>query len=441
MFHRYAAVSLCSSLAFSTAVFAQHADEAPAESEPLKINIPLGGVQKCLARKPKTSTKAAEKNPDAKTAAWTWGLEIEKTLQKTPGLGNLFKDYESILRPGDYSGDITSDNTGIISYLDTLLEKDPVFRGQAAHFYDSLHKSPLKGQPGELYRRALNETHGSPLQALRLIAACGHDNVSRSPSIPVGPEALRGAWRDQVESLTADLTDAKIALQDGDQEARLTIREIEKDLRRAKAAVAAPSPPKEEGLIDIEVCPPPESTFFASGVLDASADISPELKQQLNATGTRDNYTEHQKNYHVLAAAFVACEMVSRGHPPHLVVALQKVLAWAYRTSSYKTYFCDTDYSGEHKDAVELMRRWSLGGQNLSALDKTIEIPQSNFSVSIPPWLDQNPTWNDWQKPKGWTNKRYSEAKKEFKTIMLGWDWTIAQHEAGARFGAKVCAK
>lgn len=431
-------------LCLATSSWAQSHSESSANRRPdivEQIKIFLGSsIERMCPKKPlKEDPAPVSENEEQRNAAWLWGLNVEKALKRVPKLGPLLKDYEEILAPDAYkqledSKEISEANLGIIRYLDGLLDKDPSLRDQATRFYDSIQAQPLQ-RPGELYRRALSYTQNNPRQALRLIALCGHDNVSRSPHFRAGPftrgRAVDAHWKTYLQQI-----DENIATVRKDPTAQKGLPTLLAERKRVETALRTHLELNDDPKID--PCPKPENLFFAAGALAPEADIPQALKARTREfSDDNPDAAEHEreKNYHVLAAAFVACEMISRGHPPSDIIHLQKVLAWSYRTATYSQYVC------ADSDEAELMRRWAVGGQRLHVGNSTFDIPQSNFSIAIPAWLDKNPEWNALQRPKGWTESRYDDAKFKFQKNMIDWDWTIAQHEAGARFGAKVCAR
>jgi hypothetical protein len=44
-------------------------------------------------------------------------------------------------------------------------------------------------------------------------------------------------------------------------------------------------------------------------------------------------------------------------------------------------------------------------------------------------------------KPGGWSEETYNRASKKLATWDVDFKWTIAQHEAGAKFAAQTCKK
>jgi hypothetical protein len=179
---------------------------------------------------------------------------------------------------------------------------------------------------------------------------------------------------------------------------------------------------------------------------------SSKLRQQIHdayakvreLTGSK-RYEPRTKYYHVYAAAFISCEMIKRGHDPNLVVFLQQALAWAYRTVMVDKYYSfDAKpnvcyYDPVTADAGELIRRWTGGGIHVSLPGFSASTPRTNLRFPVPEALDNNPQWITMIRPKGWTEERFKKAKALFNLIMLDWDWTMAQHRAGAEFAAKNC--
>ena len=81
-------------------------------------------------------------------------------------------------------------------------------------------------------------------------------------------------------------------------------------------------------------------------------------------------------------------------------------------------------------DAFELMDLWGYGGPLFGQ-----EVPPLPFRVG---WLKG--TFFK-RKPEGWSEKRFTAAKDRMQTFFVDWEWTEAEHEAGAKFAATVCKR
>jgi hypothetical protein len=99
-------------------------------------------------------------------------------------------------------------------------------------------------------------------------------------------------------------------------------------------------------------------------------------------------------------------------------------------------------------DASVLYRRWFFAG--LSQKFGT-HLPCTDTQVAGPKELlkpessaDPNASGFNFHtpfKPLAWTNARYENAKRKLATWVVDSKWTIAQHQVGAAFAAKVCKR
>lgn len=90
-------------------------------------------------------------------------------------------------------------------------------------------------------------------------------------------------------------------------------------------------------------------------------------------------------------------------------------------------------------DAARLYNSWYLGGgkvlgQQVPCTDVRLGGPSDllNASQSSFSWF---------HRPSGWSKDRYDAAARHLATWDVDFEWTIAQHEAGAKFAAKNCKK
>lgn len=231
-------------------------------------------------------------------------------------------------------------------------------------------------------------------------------------------------------------------------------------------------------------CPERSSVFYFPGGLGAQVDIPQELKDRIIATqedaskrpaGRAPGALLPAKYYHIMGSAAVACELLAKGHDPALVKTLSRLLGWAYRAQRINSEYCnkpyreskvkdkthlekltnigrkqkpDTDLSEEESeeffnvntDAVELMRRNALGGQKVGFGDFSFQIPQSNFRVKVPAWLEKIDFVKNLGKPSGWSDERFAAAKAKMETWFADWAWTTEQHAVGGAFGAEMCS-
>jgi hypothetical protein len=89
-------------------------------------------------------------------------------------------------------------------------------------------------------------------------------------------------------------------------------------------------------------------------------------------------------------------------------------------------------------DAATLYKNWFLGGKTLG-----INLPCTDARILGPENLMKGEETFEKAllQPSGWSDERYKNAKKTVRSWEIDFDWTIAQHEAGAKFAAKNCQK
>jgi hypothetical protein len=218
---------------------------------------------------------------------------------------------------------------------------------------------------------------------------------------------------------------------------------------------------------------------FARQVADAQAPFTC-LKARADGKATDPRDCLPAKYYHVYGSAFVACEMIARGHSPALVKPLQEALGWYYRAYWLETVadkcsgrdsdsdfpttpkrvngwlntlaevhslgqrqscssadlvdaFNDGDVGAEPEacdrptaDAVFLLRKWSVLGK-----------PGAAFGSLVPNLGSASYEAKD--QPASWTQERFQLARAKVKSIESDFAWTMAQHRLGAEFAATHC--
>ncbi|QDK38173.1 hypothetical protein [Bdellovibrio sp. NC01] len=89
-------------------------------------------------------------------------------------------------------------------------------------------------------------------------------------------------------------------------------------------------------------------------------------------------------------------------------------------------------------DAAQLYSDWYFGGGSIAGKN----LPCSDVRYKGPKDL-MNPNegiLGKLFKPSGWSDERYKKASQKVATYDVDFEWTVAQHEAGSAFGAKLCA-
>lgn len=90
-------------------------------------------------------------------------------------------------------------------------------------------------------------------------------------------------------------------------------------------------------------------------------------------------------------------------------------------------------------DAARLYDNWYLGGGAVGG----INIPCTDIRNRGPSDLmkPNEGFLGRLFKPSNWSDKRYEAASKKLATWDVDFEWTIAQHEVGSRYGAKLCSE
>lgn len=207
--------------------------------------------------------------------------------------------YYQVLNPTAYTSDmdVAMNNTGLASFFEQQFKNNSCFAEKSLRFYREIKKStrntqkipsnstrhsrPSLGdkagvnrldlQPGWLYQKALQFTGGNPNKALMLIGMCGHDDTNQ------------GVFQ---------------------------------------------TPQTNENL-----CPSWTSDFFISGSLGHEVDIHEDLKRKILTTQYpgRSPLQVASKNYHVLGAAFMTCQMIEAGLSPFVAIRVESIAANLYR--------------------------------------------------------------------------------------------------------------
>lgn len=213
------------------------------------------------------------------------------------GLRDGLQRYLEILNPDRYQSDasVGIDNSGLALHFQNQFQRDTCFAKKTLHFYRDLRTSVTGENPGWLFERAMSVTHRNPWAALNLIGVCGHDNIRQ------------GVF----ENATA--------LQDLAQEGWRR-----EDFYQPLTGVDTQTD---------SFCPSKESPFFGSDSLGRNVDISSSLKNRiLSVQFPHKKWDEiPAKNYHILGAAFMTCQMIEAGMNPWVAIQVQTTAAGLYR--------------------------------------------------------------------------------------------------------------
>lgn len=235
--------------------------------------------------------------------------------------------FYSILKPDSYYSDVYvgTKNDGIQIYLENSFNTNPCFAETAYRFYDEIKQTTLNRQDdsedisrhsrasfgdisgvtrndrpaGWLFQRAMKYTQGDANKAVALIGLCGHDDINQGHF--VNNEAASNIYNKY-----------------GINKERLY------------------SNPTDDEYVDLDensICPPRTSDFYLSRALSKDADISDALKDRIlkvQYPGRRP-IDVASKNYHILNAAFMTCQMIETGMHPRLAQQVEIAASNLYR--------------------------------------------------------------------------------------------------------------
>lgn len=239
------------------------------------------------------------------------------------GIKNGLATYYNIISAESTTSDshLGNNNEGIAGYLQTNFAENQCFAQAAIEFYGSLRKDLKFYQtgPGDktrnrraslgdisgitrpdlpagwLFERAMKYADGDANKALALIGLCGHD------------DKMQGVFQNE-KALEAVLAKG------GEYEDYYDYDE---------------SVEEETPLL----CLPQESDLYVAQSLSKDADISENLKKeilQVQYPG-RNALQVASKNYHVLGAAFMTCQMIEAGMPKALAIQVEHTASSLYR--------------------------------------------------------------------------------------------------------------
>ena len=117
----------------------------------------------------------------------------------------------------------------------------------------------------------------------------------------------------------------------------------------------------------------------------------------------------------------------------------------AFKRAKLSRWHGDPDFQAStmlastRADAAYLMEQTTLsGGRQIAG--KKFTLPYTDFGFPFPNAIRDTPLEHVFSpQPASWDNDRYNRAREMVKTWLVDWDWTVAQHQAGAEFAAKNC--
>ena len=263
--------------------------------------------------------------------------------------------YIDIINSKDYhtEHDIGLKNSGLAAHNQHIVKSNPCFSDLAQEFYNDIttqdqlspNKDNLildgrpslalesgKGQfthlePGWLLKKAMKATGNNANLALQLLSLCGHDDVSQGDLIykSLSPNKNRSFYQ-YIDYVDTQLKEAHY-FGNRDKDSITKLRECKNKLQNK--SIETLSNTREQIS-----CPEQNSTFYLAKSLGNSIDLSDKYKEKIATLQApeRGKKAIPSKNYHIMGAAFMACQLVSKGVSPKIATAVQKAAAWSYRT-------------------------------------------------------------------------------------------------------------
>lgn len=263
--------------------------------------------------------------------------QIIQSLPESNTKNGLLR-YYSILAPSTYLDDdsVGFKNSGIANFFEYHFQKNTCFAETAYEFYNEIRTQTRQNQQttpqqvrhtrpsladvagstrkdlkaGWLWEKALKHTRGNANAAITLIGLCGHDDVEQGDFF--NAEAVKNlkAKGYSEESLQAFMSD-----HDGSND-----NDSGSDDSDTDADIAS-------------LCPAKEADFFVSSSLGKNIDIDSSLKEKILYYQYPGKKAEQiaSKNYHILGAAFMTCQMIEAGLHPMLAVKVETTAAGLYR--------------------------------------------------------------------------------------------------------------
>lgn len=238
-------------------------------------------------------------------------------------------------------------------------------------------KEPFKDlKPGWLMDKAMEYAGGDPNLAFSLLAVCGHDDTAQGnlnyklegkAKMSANPEKyieiidIQIKQKEQiVENLTtkhnlftSDLEEYKkqfpfefsdmagfnfepypegydhATAMKPHQDQIERLKEFKKKILNKEIEVG-----KTSDVNRFVSCPRQNSVMYLSKALGEDADLSDEFKDKVAGiqAPTKGRKVIPSKNYHIMASAFMSCQLISKGFSPKLAATVQEMAAWAYRT-------------------------------------------------------------------------------------------------------------
>jgi hypothetical protein len=335
----------------------------------------------------------------------------------------------------------------------------PSSRAEIREFYERVRQLDARGAaaapaPGWAWTLALETAGRDPLEALRVIGFCGRNDGDPGELLsPLSPREARDAM-----SSVAELLSRRIASRGGRpgpraddptsaDPAALRANDDAADRERLAALrVEAFAAAREK------VCPGPDSVFYKPGGLGAAAE-PPEAARRRRAAVSGAALAPALQ-HRVYAAALLGCELARAGAPAETAAALPANAAWARRLLQIRE---ESRVNDRLRAGPGLERRLRLAAltappeeaPSAARVDAFLLLKERGYPGRM---LAEEPSSADGRaggwlvdgrprtSPAGWSAARARAAEGALKALLTEWEWALAQRDAGARFGADVCA-
>lgn len=396
------------------------------------------------------------------------------------------QEYIKIIAPDTYELSVGQGNTGLQKLVTQKFEDNEIFRQMAISFYRDVAqywgirlRGPADDLPFDYPNKCRDDGQG---EGPFLISYQCEKNLPRTllnETTEAGPNSsFKNGW----------LWDLAMRHSKGNPNIAVDLIGLCGHDNRFQGSKKYIDPTtKETKYLN---CPPGGSPFYLPGSLP-KADISDILKARIHRIQNPDGSKKiPAKYYHVLGEAFVSCQLVAKGHEAKNIVAAAKFAAHAYRGLN----LCET--TRQFYGLNEILRFWTweahLGRKSLEEfVEEKVDSCLTDHPISecreINPHIDHS-TWSSSSKnerhsflrnligradaselyskwflpcsgiqfrgqrnlyesgnsvfkfrPMGWTQSRYELAIYILSTWKIDLEWTVSQHEVGARFATEFC--
>ncbi len=313
------------------------------------------------------------------------------------------------------------------------------------------YPSPENLTPGWLWKIASEVSQGDSGVALALIGACGHDDWSSGG----GMLKLPPSWTIEGRYLkpVADTQRENI---------KNKTHAYSKEVLDKLNYLLNQNPPTI-----FTDCPEKKSAMYLNQSLGKNTDINQDLRKELiQISGRGKSDRVPSKNYHIYAAAFMACQLKEAGVSDVIIQKIEEMTAYAYRTLHMKSVIDDglKKYNKNQEQLLELKKNGLSTKDIFSNMDRAeVSLAAYLFSQWQPLTLKFNGESGIYfdkyfrapidlieskitflekiNQPEGYTKEQFQKAKQIAKSYSLDWKWTVEQHRIGADFGAEHCRK